>query len=79
MRRGAEFSIMIGVNELMNSRLGGSEASLATLACERLKGRAGVRMLVGGLGMGFTLRAALAELGSDAEVIVAELLAEVVA
>ena len=73
MQRGAEFSIMIGGNELMNSRLGGSEAALATLACERLRGRVGPRLLIGGLGMGFTLRAALAELGPEARITVAEL------
>ena len=79
MRRGAEFSMMIGGNELMNSRLGGSEAALATLACERLGRRGAVRLLIGGLGMGFTLRAALSELGPDARVTVAELVPAVVA
>ena len=41
MRRGAEFSIMLGQNELMNSRLSGSEAALATLACERIEPASG--------------------------------------
>ena len=63
MQRGAEFSIMLGQNELMNSRLSGSEEALATLACRRLEARQGAALLIGGLGMGFTLRAALAVLG----------------
>jgi spermidine synthase len=79
MRRGAEFSIMLGANELMNSRLSGSEQALATLACARIQGRARPRILIGGLGMGFTLRAALAELGSEAEIVVAELVPAVLA
>ncbi|MCA0341691.1 MAG: hypothetical protein LCH99_18430 [Proteobacteria bacterium] len=78
-RRGAEFSIMLGANELMNSRLSGSEEQLARLAIERLGGRPSPRILVGGLGMGFTLRAALAELGPDARVAVAELIPAVIA
>lgn len=79
MQRGAEFSIMSGPIELMNSRLAGSERALASLSCERIRDRARPRMLIGGLGMGFTLRAALAELPADAEVVVAELLPAVVA
>jgi spermidine synthase len=79
MRRGAEFSIMAGANELMNSRLSGSEKALATLAVERLRGRDSPRVLIGGLGMGFTLRAALAELPPAAAVEVAELVPAVVA
>ncbi|MCB4771036.1 spermidine synthase [Ancylobacter sp. Lp-2] len=79
MQRGTEFSIMAGSIELMNSRLSGSEKALATIACDRLRGRPKPRMLIGGLGMGFTLRAALAELGLDASVIVAELVPAVVA
>ncbi|OCW55715.1 spermidine synthase [Hoeflea olei] len=78
MQRGTEFSIMLGTNELMNSRLSGSEQALASLACARLAGRGPVRMLIGGLGMGFTLRAALAELPADAHVTVAELVPEVI-
>ncbi len=77
MRRGREFAITLGANELMNSRLGGSEAALARLACTRLPDREAARVLVGGLGMGFTLRAALGELGSRARVVVAELVPEV--
>lgn len=78
-RRGAEFSIMLGDNELMNSRLSGSEQALATLACERLADRPSPKFLIGGLGMGFTLRAALERLGPKAEVVVAELVPAVVA
>jgi spermidine synthase len=73
MRRGSEFSIMFGHNELMNSRLGGSEEALAVIACERIRARERPRILIGGLGMGFTLRAALAALGADARIVVAEL------
>jgi spermidine synthase len=76
-QRGSEYSIMLGSNELMNSRLSGSEEALAGLACERLAGRPQPRLLVGGLGMGFTLRAALAALPADAAVEVAELIPEV--
>jgi spermidine synthase len=79
MRRGAELSIMSGSIELMNSRLSGSEEALATLSWEAIKGRAKARILIGGLGMGFTLRAALAVLPADAEVVVAELVPAVVA
>ena len=78
-RRGDEFSIVLGANELMNSRKSGSEEALATLACAAIRGRRGARVLIGGLGMGFTLRAALAELAGDAEVVVAELVPGVVA
>ncbi len=77
-RRGAEFSIMLGTNELMNSRLSGSEEALAALACARLASSRPA-VLVGGLGMGFTLRAALAALPPGAQVTVAELVPAVVA
>lgn len=79
MRRGEEFSIMSGAIELMNSRLSGSEKALAALACARLGPVARPRLLIGGLGMGFTLRAALAETGPQAEIVVAELVPAVVA
>ncbi|MGG7579141.1 spermidine synthase [Rhizobium sp. Nf11,1] len=78
-RRGSEFSIMLGANELMNSRLSGSEEALATLSWERIKAHPKPKILIGGLGMGFTLRAALAVLPQDAGVIVAELVPAVVA
>lgn len=79
MRRGAEFSIMLGANELMNSRLGGSEEALATVACARIDARTKARVLIGGLGMGFTLRAALGALAPGAQIVVAELVPAVVA
>ena len=79
MRRGDEFSMMLGQNELMNSRLSGSEEALATLACRRIEAVKRPRLLIGGLGMGFTLRAALAVLGSDARIVVAELVPAVIA
>ena len=78
-RRGDEFSIRLAGNELMNSRLSGSEEALASLACARISNRKQPRILIGGLGMGFTLRAALAVLGPQARVVVAELLPAVVA
>lgn len=78
MRRGTEFSIVLGANQLMNSRLSGSEEALATLACGRLETLERPHLLIGGLGMGFTLRAALAVLGSGARVVVAELMPAVV-
>jgi spermidine synthase len=77
LQRGSEFSIQLGHNELMNSRLSGSERALANLAAERVGTRAGARFLIGGLGMGFTLRAALDALRPDAAIVVAELVSNV--
>ncbi|MCO5070066.1 MAG: hypothetical protein M9944_02510 [Rhizobiaceae bacterium] len=77
-QRGSEFSIMLGATELMNSRLSGSEEALAKLSCETIGPRPGASMLIGGLGMGFTLRAALADIEADARVTVAELVPAVV-
>lgn len=77
-QRGSEFSIMLGSNELMNSRLSGSEEALATLSRDKIAGRPRPNMLIGGLGMGFTLRAALSALPADASVTVAELVPAVV-
>ena len=73
MRRGTEFSIMLGDNELMNSRLSGSEEALAELGCADAIAREAPHVLIGGLGMGFTLRAALSILPPGARVTVAEL------
>ena len=67
-----------GGQELMSSRKHGSEDALGALPCRRLKHPGHARVLIGGLGMGFTLAAALAELGPGAEVTVAELIPEVV-
>ena len=78
MQRGNEYSIMTGGIELMNSRMSGSEQALATLTCARLKDRPGPRLLIGGLGMGFTLRAALEVLPALSRVEVAELLPAVI-
>jgi spermidine synthase len=79
MRRGEEFSIFSGPTPLMNSRMSGSEIALADLACARVGGRAKCHVLIGGFGMGFTLRAALAGLRADARVTVAELVPAVIA
>jgi spermidine synthase len=78
-RRGEEFSIRVGNRELMNSRVHGSEEALATMACARISDRSAPRILIGGLGMGYTLAAALRELGSEGHVTVAELVPAVVA
>ena len=79
-RRNDEFSIKIaGRGELMNSRVHGSEDALAEHTCARLAGCPQPRLLIGGLGMGFTLAAALRHLGDQAQVVVAELVPAVVA
>ncbi len=79
LRRGDEFSIRLeGGNELMNSRLGGSEEALATLALGHLSGRSAPRVLIGGLGMGFTLRAAQAIAPEGAQLVVSELVPDLV-
>jgi spermidine synthase len=78
MRRGAEFSIRLGRDELMNSRLSATEQALATIACEKIQTRKRPSVLIGGLGMGFTLRAALTVLDTQARITVAELVPAVV-
>ena len=72
-RRGDDFFISFDGKELMSSRMHGSEEILAELACTPVASRVKARVLVGGLGMGYTLAAALAVLRDDARVIVAEL------
>jgi len=72
-RRGADFMIVLERNELMSTRMSGSEVALGTMTCDRLADRPAPHLLVGGYGMGFTLRAVLAQLGADASVTVAEL------
>lgn len=72
-RRDDDFIIAIDRNELMSSRMSGSEEALATMSCERLRSPDKAHLLIGGYGMGFTLRAALATLGPDAKITVAEL------
>jgi spermidine synthase len=78
MRRGDEFSIRIDGAELMNSRLSGSEEALANLALAQIPGTPAPRILIGGLGMGFTLRAAQAAAGPGARLVVAEIVPELV-
>jgi spermidine synthase len=78
-RRGEEFSIRVGNRELMNSRVHGSVEPLAEMAFARIAGRIAPRILIGGLGMGYTLAAALRGLGSEGRVIVSELVPAVVA
>jgi spermidine synthase len=78
-RRDRDFMIVLDRNELMSSRMSGSEEQLATLTCERLKNRSTPRLLIGGYGMGFTLRAALAVLPATASVVVAELVPDIIA
>lgn len=79
MQRGPEFSIRLDDNELMSSRLSATEQALATIACDRIKTVAAPRILIGGYGMGFTLRAALIVTGPKAKITVAELVPAVVA
>ncbi|MBI3784559.1 MAG: hypothetical protein HY270_14290 [Deltaproteobacteria bacterium] len=78
-KRGVEFSIRVGSHELMNSRVHGSEESLADLACLRIAKRARSRILIAGLGMGYSVAAALRRLATDARVSVIELVPAVVA
>jgi len=77
-RRGGDHMIVLDRNELMNSRMSGSEEALAVMTCERLASVPAPRLLIGGYGMGFTLRAALRALGPDARVMVAELVPGIV-
>lgn len=78
-REGSHFAIKIaGGGELMHSRTHGSEDKLAEITCTRIAARPQPRVLIGGLGMGFTLAAALKHLGNTAEVVVAELVPAVV-
>src|SRR3546814_11665455 len=65
MQRGSEFSIVPGNNELMNSRLSGSEGALATLSCGTILTRPPPQRLIGRLCMGFTIRAELPYLERD--------------
>jgi spermidine synthase len=74
-----DYSIRIGAAELMSTRQHASEELLAELACDHIRAARSASVLIGGLGFGFTLKAALSLLGPDAKVTVAELLAAVVA
>lgn len=78
-RHDRDFMIVMGHNELMSSRMSGSEIALATETIKRNADRPAPRLLIGGYGMGFTLRAALAALGPKAELVVAELVPEIIA
>ncbi len=77
-KRGTEFSMRTAGIELMNSRRHGSEAALAELACSRVKPKSGLRILIGGLGMGYTLAAALEQSEPDTLITVSELIPAVV-
>ena len=77
LRCGADYSIQFGEDELMGSEAAQSEEALAWLAVRRIGTECG-RMLIGGLGMGFTLGAALEALPKNASVVVAELVPKVV-
>lgn len=76
-KRDTEFIIALGANELMSSRLSGSEEALALMTIDRLQTDA-PHLLIGGYGMGFTLRAALARLGPKARCTVVELVPEII-
>lgn len=78
VQHGEGFTILLEDNELMSTDASASEEALASLTCERLGNRRAIQMLVGGYGMGFTLRAALAELDKDASVFVAEIVPEII-
>jgi spermidine synthase len=78
-RRGVDYFIkIVGGQDLMNSRAQASEDALGRIACKDLRGKPAARVLIGGLGMGFTLSATLKALDDDAEVVVAELVPGVV-
>jgi spermidine synthase len=77
-RRGNEYVIHADGKSLMSSRMHGSEEALAAFGCRHLEARTEPCVLIGGLGMGFTLRATLDLLPPDATVVVAELVPAVV-
>lgn len=77
-KRDTDFIIALGGNELMSSRLSGSEEALALLTCDRLQNQESPHLLIGGYGMGFTLRAALARLGPQARFTVVELIPDII-
>lgn len=78
MQRGDEFTILLEHTELMGTRASGSEEALATMTHERLGAREGADWLIGGYGMGFTLRAALGCVAADSSVTVAEIVPEII-
>ena len=77
VRRGADYMIVLDRNELMNSRMSGSEEALATMTIERL-GNRDAHLLIGGYGMGFTLRASCGSLSPRGKMTVVELVPEIV-
>ena len=77
-RHDADYMIVLGNNELMSTRRWGSEVALAEMAIDRLGGRKAPHLLIGGYGMGFTLRAALAKLDGTARVTVVELVPQII-
>lgn len=78
LQHGDEFTIALRDTELMSTMASTSEEALATMTCARLGDRPAPQLLIGGYGMGFTLRAALAALKPDAFVCVAELVPEII-
>jgi len=78
VRNEDDFAILLDRNELMSSDMHASEQALATMTCERIKDVPAPQLLIGGYGMGFTLRAALRVLGDDASVTVAEIVPEII-
>lgn len=77
-RRDGAYAIRVGLVELMSTRRFHSEEKLAEVVCLPLRDRPGARVLIGGLGFGFTLRAALRVLPPDAHVVVAEIVGEII-
>jgi spermidine synthase len=74
MSRGSEYAIHVNGQELMSNRLHGSEDAHADLACDGIEDLENANVLVGGLGMGFTLAAVLRRVGASGHVTVAELM-----
>jgi spermidine synthase len=77
LRNEDDFAIVLERNELMSSDLHASEQALATMTCERLETSDAPQLLIGGYGMGFTLRSALQVLGPDASITLAEIVPEI--
>ena len=77
-RHAGDYMILLGANQLMSSRMSGSEEALAVMTCERLRDVAAAHLLIGGYGMGFTLRAALGVFGPKARATVVELVPEII-
>lgn len=78
LRNEGDFAIVLERNELMSSDMHASEQALATMTCDRLLSGDAPHLLIGGYGMGFTLRAALAALGPQASITVAEIVPEII-